>query len=724
MIINFMNGGASGGGVKSVDKLPVTANTGTMLYDESENGLYIADGQRQECYNSWAEETRYLNWDDTSEDKFILNEGYYEEGINLGTLQYTIPFIQVEDWVDFEGDAVPEGVEAKTVRVDVVNEGTYLFHYDNHELYIGLDFSGGSWSVFNGLNDLGNDTWEITNGAQGTVTFDGSHLIAEITDDTYYWNWVDAYGVGGQRAYFAGNYDKVYSINATYESGNTRITDSEGFELPIAYDADEVENYAEYREKMEVEGYVLSANTQDIKDTLDSGGSVSFVFNNDTMSGYFKPVDDDDDPTTPDIYQLVWSDGYENIDDLSGDEGNILSGEYGNAVFAAWRVIEYDENDPSVVVSDVIYLASNENADLSYESPLTTGGTVTLYPEFVLGFAVSAGHNDNLPYIRFEKYGYGGDDIQFEEIGLVDYSTNIWVDTATTCDDKTDFEQVITYRAASDDEIQARNNKAGDAFSVLSAETITDAYTGNTSASTMTKWNKSVELAVESNDSAATGHTQFSFHNTVTNDRIYTKIQISGGNGNYTLKVLVGSATTSFEEVCSGAFDFSDPEAWECNSKTYIFPKDFFIGGITITPSISYDSGNNKIYYSVRFECDDNLCIVNGKAIDSPLSDYNVAFRNPSRLGLFRQQQFYSNYTKYANVFGGELGIIEKDGDTAATKYNLASFVSADDIQNCVMSTDIRNMVKIEQSAYDALVSGGTVDETTFYVIVPDSNNP
>ena len=579
-------------------------------------------------------------------------------------------------------------------------------------------------SVFSGLNDLGNDTWEITNGASGTVTFDGSHLIAEITDDTYYWNWVDAYGVGGQRAYYEGSYDKVYSINATYESGNTRITDSEGFELPIAYDADEGENYAEYREKMEVEGYVLSANTQDIKDTLDSGGTVEFIFNNDTMSGYFKPIDDDDDPTTPDIYQLVWSDGSENIDDLSGDEGNLLSGEYGNALFAAWRVIEYDENDPSVVVSDVIYLASNENADLSYESPLTTGGTVTLYPEFVLGFAVSAGHNDNLPYIRFEKYGYSGDDLQFEEIGLVDYSTNIWVDTATTCDDKTDFEQVTTYRVASDEEIGLRLNKAGDAFSVLSAEYITEGYTGNTASSNMTGWNKSVELTVESSDSVATGYTQFNFRNPVANDRIYTRIQVTGGNGNYTLKVLVGSATTSFVDVCSGAFDFSDPEAWGCNSKTYIFPNDFFIGGITISPSISYDSGNNKIYYSVRFECDDDLCIFNGKAIDSPLSDYNVAFRSPTRQGLFRNQQFYSAYAKFANVFGGELGIIEKDGDTAATKYNLASFVSADDIQNCVMSTDIRNMVKIEQSAYDALVSGGTVDETTFYVIVPDSNNP
>ena len=139
MIINFMNGGASGGGVKPVNHLPDTAETGTMLYEDRAGVLYLADGQHQECYNSWTEETRYLNWDDTSEDKFILNEGYYEEGLNLGTLQYTIPFIQIENWVDFEGDAVPEGIEAKKVRVDVVNEGTYLFHYDNHEKYVGLN---------------------------------------------------------------------------------------------------------------------------------------------------------------------------------------------------------------------------------------------------------------------------------------------------------------------------------------------------------------------------------------------------------------------------------------------------------------------------------------------------------------------------------------------------------------------------------------------------------
>lgn len=47
--------------------------------------------------------------------------------------------------------------------------------------------------------------------------------------------------------------------------------------------------------------------------------------------------------------------------------------------------------------------------------------------------------------------------------------------------------------------------------------------------------------------------------------------------------------------------------------------------------------------------------------------------------------------------------------------------VAAKKIANIVTSTDIKRMVKIEQSAYDSLVSGGTVDETTFYIIVPDS---
>ena len=40
------------------------------------------------------------------------------------------------------------------------------------------------------------------------------------------------------------------------------------------------------------------------------------------------------------------------------------------------------------------------------------------------------------------------------------------------------------------------------------------------------------------------------------------------------------------------------------------------------------------------------------------------------------------------------------------------------DYVNAVMSTDITRMVKITQSDYDALVSGGTVDNSTFYVII------
>lgn len=37
-----------------------------------------------------------------------------------------------------------------------------------------------------------------------------------------------------------------------------------------------------------------------------------------------------------------------------------------------------------------------------------------------------------------------------------------------------------------------------------------------------------------------------------------------------------------------------------------------------------------------------------------------------------------------------------------------------------VQSVDVRSIVKLTQAEYDALVSGGTVDENTFYIIVPD----
>ena len=43
---------------------------------------------------------------------------------------------------------------------------------------------------------------------------------------------------------------------------------------------------------------------------------------------------------------------------------------------------------------------------------------------------------------------------------------------------------------------------------------------------------------------------------------------------------------------------------------------------------------------------------------------------------------------------------------------------SITDYANAVMSTDITRMVKCTQAEYDALVSGGTVDNSTFYVII------
>ena len=42
-------------------------------------------------------------------------------------------------------------------------------------------------------------------------------------------------------------------------------------------------------------------------------------------------------------------------------------------------------------------------------------------------------------------------------------------------------------------------------------------------------------------------------------------------------------------------------------------------------------------------------------------------------------------------------------------------------LKDVVKSTDVTNIVKLTQAQYDALVSGGTVDANTFYVIIPSS---
>ena len=65
-----------------------------------------------------------------------------------------------------------------------------------------------------------------------------------------------------------------------------------------------------------------------------------------------------------------------------------------------------------------------------------------------------------------------------------------------------------------------------------------------------------------------------------------------------------------------------------------------------------------------------------------------------------------------AGVINGEEDIYVKGNVEVYTTDDITDYV------NAVMSKDIARMVKCTQAEYDALVSGGTVDNSTFYVII------
>lgn len=60
-------------------------------------------------------------------------------------------------------------------------------------------------------------------------------------------------------------------------------------------------------------------------------------------------------------------------------------------------------------------------------------------------------------------------------------------------------------------------------------------------------------------------------------------------------------------------------------------------------------------------------------------------------------------------------GLVKPDGNTTSVTNGVISTV------NTVQSTDISNISKVTQAQYDALVSGGTVDTNTIYVIISSS---
>lgn len=84
----------------------------------------------------------------------------------------------------------------------------------------------------------------------------------------------------------------------------------------------------------------------------------------------------------------------------------------------------------------------------------------------------------------------------------------------------------------------------------------------------------------------------------------------------------------------------------------------------------------------------------------------------------------YGEYAKMVESFGGILRAAngQKEDDKAVmVEYNLSKLDLVPDDTNIVTSDDIVRMVKITQSGYDELVNNDEVDESTFYIIVPDS---
>lgn len=80
-------------------------------------------------------------------------------------------------------------------------------------------------------------------------------------------------------------------------------------------------------------------------------------------------------------------------------------------------------------------------------------------------------------------------------------------------------------------------------------------------------------------------------------------------------------------------------------------------------------------------------------------------------------------FTDTSNVVHNLLDTGAEIDDTAASTTAVYSSSKTDSqisaaVANKVSSTDITNIVKITQTAYDALVSGGTVDANTFYIII------
>lgn len=131
-----------------------------------------------------------------------------------------------------------------------------------------------------------------------------------------------------------------------------------------------------------------------------------------------------------------------------------------------------------------------------------------------------------------------------------------------------------------------------------------------------------------------------------------------------------------------------------------------------------------QVTASALTELHDGLLEVSGRTVD--LSGYYTSGQTDAAISaatsLYTPTSGFSTINGSAITNGGDI-VIQGGGDTQELQDQIdtldevvsAAIVQLNDTK--VGSTDIKNIVKLTQAAYDALVQGGTVDPYTFYII-------
>lgn len=131
-----------------------------------------------------------------------------------------------------------------------------------------------------------------------------------------------------------------------------------------------------------------------------------------------------------------------------------------------------------------------------------------------------------------------------------------------------------------------------------------------------------------------------------------------------------------------------------------------------------------QVTASALTELHDGLLEVSGRTVD--LSGYYTSGQTDAAISaatsLYTPTSGFSTINGSAITNGGDI-VIQGGGDTQELQDQIdtldevvsAAIVQLNDTK--VGSTDIKNIVKLTQAAYDALVQAGTVDPYTFYII-------